>query len=66
LVPRGSKLMMSKSVRSCAKSDLAKITKSTPEPPGPPGLTKMAPRRRGPVAGARTVASSRRAPRGRV
>ncbi|SKU41686.1 Uncharacterised protein [Mycobacteroides abscessus subsp. abscessus] len=61
--PRGSNPTMSKLCPIAESPSLAPIpaARSTPDPPGPPGLTRSAPTRL-PVAGTLSTASSATAP----
>jgi len=66
--PRGSKLTRSKRARTSSeyRNGPTAWRKSTPEPPGPPGLKKIDPTRRaGSLAGSRVRARVILAPRGR-
>ena len=68
MMPRGSKPTRSKRARTSSvyRNGPAPTTKSTPEPPGPPGLRNSEPiRRRGSVAGSRVSAIEIVAPLGR-
>src|SRR5439155_26680273 len=65
--PRGSKPTMSNQARTSPekRNGAAKRAKSTPEPPGPPGLMKIDPiRRAGSAAGSLTTAIEIAAPTG--
>jgi hypothetical protein len=57
LVPRGSKLTTSNRAATAAGTTFPASTRSTPEPPGPPGMNTSVPARL-PVAFARTTATS--------